>query len=97
MSVTRAQIQEGNVKGALATLERVLLIAPEALNVRLLYAIILYRLDNMAGAEREFQTVAETDLPDDVRQQVNTYLADIQQQQQATKQSVRVSVGGTGF
>jgi len=89
----RKQIQDGNVKGALATLERVLLIAPEALNVRLLYAIILYRLDNMAGAEREFQTVAEADLPDDVRQQVNTYLADIQQQQQATKQSVRVSVG----
>ncbi|MDF1749839.1 MAG: tetratricopeptide repeat protein [Alphaproteobacteria bacterium] len=89
----RGQIQSGNVKGALATLERVLLIAPEALNVRLLYAIILYRLDNMAEAEREFQTVAQADLPPEVRNQVDTYLNDIQQQQKTTKQSVKVSVG----
>jgi len=38
----RGQINNGNVTGAVATLERILLIAPDAANVRYLYAIALY-------------------------------------------------------
>ena len=47
------QIRKGDVRGASATLERILLIEPDLPRVRLLYAIVQFRLENLAEAERE--------------------------------------------
>lgn len=89
----RAQIQNGNVRGAAATLERVLLIAPDARNVRLLYAIVLFRLDTVDEAEREFLEVAEGELPPEVRAQVDGFLDEIQRRRQSVKQTATVGFG----
>ena len=49
----RSQIARENIRGASATLERILLLEPGRPDVRLLYAVVLFRLDNTQDAERE--------------------------------------------
>ncbi len=53
-----SQVRRGDLKGASATLERVLLVDPDQYHVRLLYAIVLYRLDNIVEARRELDELA---------------------------------------
>lgn len=79
------QIREGNVRGAGATLERILLIRPDLATVRVLFAIVLFRLDNLDEAERELRAVRDLDMPDDLRQQINTYLDQIETRRKRTK------------
>lgn len=89
----RSQIQDGNVRGAAATLERVLLIAPDAINVRLLYAIVLFRLDTVDEAEREFLEVADGDIPPEVRAQIDDFLSEIERRRKKVKQTATISFG----
>lgn len=79
------QIRLGNVRGAGATLERILLIQPDLAEVRVLFAIVLFRLDNLDEAERELRAVRELDLTDDLRDQIEQYLAQIQTRRKKTK------------
>jgi len=58
----QTQIADGNLKGAAATLERMLLIAPGAAPVRLLYAFVLYRLDNLLEARAQLEALAGVEL-----------------------------------
>lgn len=53
----KRQVEIGDIKGASATLERILMVKPGLTRVRLTYAIILFRLDNMAEARRELEAV----------------------------------------
>ena len=53
MALARRQIGERDLLGAAATLERVLIAHPEARGPRLLYASLLCRLDDRAGAHLE--------------------------------------------
>jgi hypothetical protein len=46
-------IREDHLNAAAATLERILLLRPDADDVRVTYMIVLYRLDDLAGARRE--------------------------------------------
>jgi hypothetical protein len=55
-------VREGHLNAAAATLERVLLTHPEADDVRLTYMIVLYRLDDLAGAKRESDVLAKRGL-----------------------------------
>lgn len=89
----RGQIGKGAVRSAAATLERVLLIAPDAINVRLLYAIVLFRLDSMDEAERQFLEVGEGELPPEIRAQVDEFLAEIDRRRQTVKHTVTVALG----
>lgn len=90
----RQQISEGNVRGSAATLERVLLIAPDRADVRLLYAIVLFRLDSVDEAEREFKAVqAVADLPASLEEEVNAYLGEIEKRRKRTKHVVSLSFG----
>lgn len=90
----RTQIDRGDVRGAAATLERILLIAPDALDVRYYYALALYRLDSIDEAEREFRAVERAEgIPPEVRAQVQDYLAEIERRRQRTKHSVTVGLG----
>lgn len=79
------QIRQGNVRGAGATLERVLLIAPNIADVRILYAVVLFRLDNLDEAEREMRTVLELPLSPDLREQIDGYLAQIENRRKRTR------------
>ncbi|MEQ8603865.1 MAG: tetratricopeptide repeat protein [Marivibrio sp.] len=88
------QIGAGDLTGAAATLERLLLLRPTLAEIRLLYAIVLYRLENYDEARREFEAVRAFDLAptDDAR--IARYLERIAQQTQRTVQTLSVSLGG---
>jgi hypothetical protein len=88
----QGQIQRGELRGAAATLERILLINSELPRVRLLYAIVLYRLDNIDEAERELQAVRLFDMPVSLRADLDRYLEQIRLRRQRTRYSITASV-----
>jgi len=88
------QIRDGNVRGAGATLERILLIQPDLATVRVLFAIVLFRLDNLDEAERELRAVRDLDLTDDLREQIDSYLDQIQTRRKKTKFTIAVNFSG---
>jgi len=51
----KAQIDSGNLTGAVATLERMLLIDPDLAEIRVYYGLVLFRLDSLGEAERQLQ------------------------------------------
>lgn len=57
VAYARQEIDAGNLPGASAALERLLILYPAENTVRLLYAVTLFRLDQVAEAEREFAAV----------------------------------------
>lgn len=77
LAFARTQIRAGDLNGASATLERVLLIKPGNLAVRILYAVILYRLDARNDAEREIRNILKYRLRPGVRAELTGYLEDI--------------------
>ncbi len=93
LAYARQQIADGNVLGAAGTLERILMLYPELVQVRLLYAIVLYRLDNLAEAERELKTILEYEMPDSLRADVDRYLKRVRQRRKATRIILRQTVG----
>lgn len=86
------QIREGNVRGAGATLERILLIEPDLSVVRVLFAIVLFRLDNLDEAERELRAVQGLELSEDLRQQIERYLALIETRRKRTTFSIATNI-----
>ena len=89
----RQQVRRGDVRGAAATLERILLINPDLAQVRLFYAVVLFRLDNVDEAEREFRAVAALDIPAEVRAELDSYLGSIKRQRQTTRYTASLSLG----
>ncbi len=89
----RAQVDRGNYLGASATLERILLIDPSLAEVRLFYAIVLYRLDNLSEAEQQFQLARAGDIPDASRSEIDEYLHEIRQRHKTTRFSTTLSAG----
>lgn len=87
------QIARGDLKGAAATLERLLLLDPTLARVRLLYAVVLFRLDNLNEAERTFQAVAGMKIPPSLRAEVDDYLRQIRLRRKRTRMSASVTVG----
>lgn len=61
----KQQIQENRLEQAAATLERVLLIAPNADEVRLLYGVVLYRLGNLVESKAELDLLVDRELSED--------------------------------
>ncbi len=90
----RTQINQGNFRGAGATLQRILLIAPNLEQVQLLYAVVLFRQGNLDEAKREFTKLAELDLPAGIRADVEAYLENIKSVRQRTRYTASVSLGG---
>ena len=88
------QIRDGNVRGAGATLERILLIRPDLASVRVLFAIVLFRLDNLDEAERELLAVRELEMPDDLRTQIDRYLEQIENRRKRTTFVFAVNLSG---
>jgi thioredoxin-like negative regulator of GroEL len=57
MTLARSQIADGELTGAVATLERVLMNDPTADDALLLHASLLCRLDDSAGARAEIAEI----------------------------------------
>ena len=89
----RAQVTAGNVRGAAATLERILLVDPNLAQIRLFYAVVLFRLENLDEAEKEFRAVAAQDIPGDVRAEVERYLERIALSRRLTRYTATLSLG----
>ncbi len=89
----RQQVRRGDVRGAAATLERILLINPDLAQVRLVYAVVLFRLDNLDEAEREFRVVAALDIAAGVRAEVDAYLERIALRRRVTRYTASLSLG----
>lgn len=89
----RTLVAQGDLKGAAATLERMLLTFPELAQVRLFYAIVLYRLDSLDEAERELTTVAQLEMPDSLRREIQGYLDRIAFRKKSTRFSASLSFG----
>ncbi len=90
----RTQVRAGNLHGAVTTLERILLVDPGLVQIRLFYAIVLFRLENLNESQREFAAVAALDIPADVRADVEGYLARIRYLRQRTRYTASLSLGG---
>jgi len=89
----RAQVAQGDLKGAAATLERMLLIDRNRTDVRLLYAVVLYRLDNFVEAGRELDLLAALDLPEPMAAQVRAYRDLVSKRSKKTHLSGRLAAG----
>lgn len=86
----RAQVRRGDVKGASATLERILLLAPKNTRVRLFYALVLLRLDNAAEAARELEAVLKADPS---QAEAKAYLKQANRRLKKTRLSGRAAAG----
>jgi hypothetical protein len=87
------QIARGDVRSAAATLERILLINQDLPRVRLLYAIVLYRLDNLDEAERELRAVRPMEMPPSLRAELDRYLEQIELRRKRTRYAMTTSIG----
>ena len=89
----QTQVADGNLRGAASTLERILLLSPDLARVRVLYAVVLYRLDNLNEAEREFRAVAALPMADTLRQEVDFYLEQIALRRKTTRYTAALTGG----
>lgn len=89
----RQQVADGNVKGASATLERILLIQPDLPVVRLFYAAVLIRLDSLEEAEQQIDLVKNTGDPK-IEAQRDRYREAIADRRKRTRFTFSVAAGG---
>ena len=87
------QIARGELLSAAATLERILMVNPNLADVRLLYAVVLYRLDSLNEAQKELEALKTVTLPPVIRDQVSMYEKRIKQRKRRTHVGLRESVG----
>jgi len=87
------QIRRGDLRGAATTLERVLLLAPERDRTRLLYAAVLYRLDDAPDTERELKLLISRAIPPDVKDEAEKYLKLVETGKRRTHFDARLSLG----
>ena len=59
------------------------------------YAVVLFRLENLDEAEKEFRAVAAQDIPGDVRAEVERYLERIALSRRLTRYTATLSLGPT--
>jgi len=85
----RAQVRRGDLKGAAATLERILLLDPNQNEVRLFYAVVLYRLDDVAEAKSELAILGKLPLPPALKEEAGRYAKAVQ------KRSKHTHINGT--
>jgi len=89
----RQQVEAGDLTGAAVTLERILITYPNLQDIRLFYAVVLYRLDNYLEAEAEFRRINIEQLPDALKGEVEKYLALIERRRRQTRFYAIAGVG----
>ncbi|MFT4026696.1 MAG: hypothetical protein QM676_07840 [Novosphingobium sp.] len=66
LGLVRRQLRDGDLTGALATVERVIILDPLNAEARLLHASLLCRLDDRPGSQTEFDPMRGHDIPQDL-------------------------------
>lgn len=90
----RQQIATGRLEQSAATLERMLLLEPEWDSARLLYAIVLFRLDDLKGSKRELLILQERDLTARQQSEVARYLGLVTAKDKTTRITGSIALGG---
>lgn len=88
----KKQVDGGDIKGASATLERILMVKPGLTRVRLTYAIVLFRLDSLQEARRELETV-KAQSSGALKAEAEDYLAQVDRQTRLTHAHGTIGVG----
>jgi hypothetical protein len=88
------QVNDGQLTSAAATLERILLLRPDFMRVRMLYAVVLFRLGSFPEAEQEFVRVGEAPGGQSQKPQIDAYLERIRRERKVSRTSLAFS-GGT--
>jgi len=90
----RTQIEKGNLNAASSALSRILLKRPGLDRVRLLYAIVLYRMEDLSQARQEFIALKqEGDLKTNEQQLVDRYLSAIRRDRDTFTGTARIGAG----
>lgn len=64
LRLVRQLLRDGDLTGALATVERVIILDPLNTEARLLHASLLCRLDDRSGSQTEFDPMRGHDVPE---------------------------------
>lgn len=89
----RSQVKKGNVKAAVPTLERILMVRPKFAEARVFYGVVLYRLDSLQEAEQELKAAKMLKLSPRLGSEVDRYLDKIKSRRRRTQFSLRETVG----
>jgi tetratricopeptide (TPR) repeat protein len=93
LAYAKTQVRRGDLKGAAGTLERMLMVNQDLHAVRLFYAVVLFRLDNLAETQRELDTLKKGKASPAVKAEAQTYLKAVKKRQQLTSVSGSLSAG----
>ncbi len=87
------QMRSGDLRGAATTLERMLLVDPNQSQIRLLYGVVLYRLDDLDEAGREFTALRSLPLDAESQAEIDRYMAQIALRQKRDRFTATLSLG----
>ncbi len=87
------QVARGNLRGAIAALDRILFDNPNLHEARLFYALLLYRLDDLDDAARELDILETLPISASLRAQLDLYKKDILRRGKKTLWSGHLAIG----
>ncbi len=87
------QIQDGNLKGAAATLERMLLVRPKMVRMRMLYAVVLLKMGDFEHAQRELELLEPLPMNARSRAQLKGYQDQIRRNRKVYRSVLTLNVG----
>ncbi|MBV9331604.1 MAG: hypothetical protein JOZ55_08635 [Alphaproteobacteria bacterium] len=93
LSYAKVEADSGRLLNAAAALERILLAHPNAHSVRLFYAVVLYRLNDLGGARQQLAELERVRLTPLQTAELNKYSSLIEHGESSTKLSGKVGAG----
>jgi len=93
LEYARSQVARGQLKGASATLERVLLIAPESAEVHFFLGLVYFRLGQYSNARTEIEQAIELGLSPEMEEKARSYTDRIGDQLETTRFSLTLTIG----
>lgn len=93
LAYARAEARAGRLLNAAAALERILLVAPNENGVRLFYAAVLYRLDDLQGAQQQLDALDELTLTPLQKREADKYRTRSTQERSGFKLSGHIAAG----
>src|SRR5258708_29201780 len=93
LDYAREEADRGNLLNAAAALERILLAHPNAHGVRLFYAAVLYRLNDLQGAKQQLKELENVRLTPLQTAELSKYEDLVERGQSATNVTGKISAG----
>ncbi|HXI86438.1 MAG TPA: hypothetical protein VNH64_03195 [Parvularculaceae bacterium] len=93
LAYARQRIEAGDLKEAASALDRVLLIDPNLAGARVIYGLVLFRMQMYDRARYELEKALEGELSAQARAEANRYLDKIKRLQKRTRGSITLTAG----